>query len=115
MAKNNKNNVEEVLSKIENFSDKYRSIAKKLHQIILEANSGLKPRLWYGMPGYAKSDDSAVLCFFREDKYISFGFTENAIFESNSKTNLMSSAWFLSELDEATENEIKRLVKIATK
>jgi len=111
---NKKNNVEEVVNKINAFSKEYRSIAKKLHKIILEANPELCPRLWYGMPGYAKSDSSAVLCFFREDKYVSFGLTESAEVEPEGKTQLMNSAWFLEKLDSATEEKIKKLVKKAT-
>lgn len=111
---NKKNNAEEVVSKIDSFSDKYRATAKKLHKIILEANPDLCPRLWYGMPGYAKSDSSAVLCFFREDKYMSFGFTESATVEPEGKTQLMNSAWFLAKLDSETEEKIKKLVKKAT-
>lgn len=54
---------EEVLAKIAQFSTENKPLAKRLHELIMEAAPTLHPRLWYGMPGYAKTKDSAVLCF----------------------------------------------------
>jgi hypothetical protein len=106
----------EVLEKIAAFSDKYRPIAERLHTVIMSAGH-LYPRKWYGMPGYAKSKDGPVLVFFREDTYISFGLSESAHFsELQSKSaKLVSSAWFLTHLDEATEKEIVCIVQEAIK
>ncbi|CAA0119871.1 Uncharacterised protein [Mycolicibacterium vanbaalenii] len=58
----------------------FRDVASRLHEIIMKAAPELKPRLWYGMPGYAKSKSSPVICFFRvdADDYVSFGLTEKA-------------------------------------
>jgi hypothetical protein len=95
----------------------FRDIALRLHEIILEAAPDLKPRLWYGMPGYAKASSSPVICFFRvdADDYVSFGLTEKAVLapEEGSADKLIGSAWFLTELDEPTEARIASIVSRA--
>ena len=65
----------EVFTKIKQYEDKDFPEAGRIHALIMKANPSLCPRLWYGMPGYAKTKDSAVLCFFRKDTLISFGIT----------------------------------------
>ena len=92
-------------------------VATRLHDVILAASPELKPRLWYGMPGYATSAKSPVLCFFRvdDDHYVTFGLTEHAHHEPepDSGHQLMSSAWFLTALDEPTEARITDIVRRA--
>ncbi len=102
----------EVLNKLTQFSDTNKSIASRMHELIMEADPTLQPRLWYGMPGYAKTKDSAILVFFREDEYMTFGLTENARFNPNTETSnqLMPSAWFFTKLDEPTERKIIAIV-----
>ena len=106
----------EVLDKLAEFSDMNKTLAERLHRTIMEAAPALHPRLWYGMPGYAKTKDSAVLCFFREDeKYMTFGFTESVAVkpEAGATDQLIPCAWFLTELDEATERKIAQIVRNA--
>ncbi len=43
-----------VLAKIAEMREPDRAMAKRLHTIIRESAPGLSPRLWYGMPAYAK-------------------------------------------------------------
>ena len=111
---NTKNNSaeSEVLAKIAKFSDQFRPIGERLHTLIMNA-APLVPRTWYGMPGYAKTKDGPVLVFFREDKYVSFGLTENAALIHSETSKLMNSAWYLTSLDEATEAEIVEIVQRA--
>lgn len=45
----------------------YRDVASRLHEIIMRSAPHLKPRLWYGMPGYAHAKSKPVICFFRVD------------------------------------------------
>lgn len=106
----------EVEAKIAQFSDKNKELANRMHELILEANPSLCPRLWYGMPGYAKTKDSAVLVFFREDEYMTFGLSETAHFEvpTGDDSRLMPSAWFFTELNTTTEETIRSIVKQAT-
>jgi hypothetical protein len=106
---------QEVLAKLSEFTDKNKANALKIHALIMEADPTLCPRLWYGMPGYAKTKDSAVLVFFREDEYMTFGLTENANFKANSDSDdlLMPSAWFFTELNDSTERKIVEIVRSA--
>jgi hypothetical protein len=92
-------------------------VATRLHQVIMEAVPELHPRLWYGMPGYAASKKSPVLCFFRvdDDRYVTLGLSEHAHHEPDDASGhqLMASAWFLTELDDATEAHIADIVRRA--
>lgn len=102
-----------VLEKIAGWSEPYSAMGERIHQIILEAAPQLRPRLWYGMPGYAKG--GPVLVFFRVDDYMSFGLTEkaNISLEDGATDQLIPSAWFLTELDEPTEERIAAIVRKA--
>ncbi|HSP28567.1 MAG TPA: DUF1801 domain-containing protein [Ilumatobacteraceae bacterium] len=95
----------------------FNDVAARLHEVILEAAPQLQPRLWYGMPGYAMSKKSPVLCFFRvdDDRYVTFGLSEHAHHEPEHGAGhqLMGSAWFLAELDEPTEARIAEIVRRA--
>jgi hypothetical protein len=104
-----------VLAKIAAMPEHYRAIGERLHEIILHSAPGLQPRVWYGMPGYAKSHDSAVICFFRADKYMTFGLTEKANFthEKGVPHQLLESAWFFTALDAATEAKVSAIVRKA--
>src|SRR5437879_4350219 len=52
-----------VLAKIAEMREPDRTMGKRLHAIIKESAPVLSPRLWYGMPAYAK--DGKVVCFFQ--------------------------------------------------
>src|SRR2546425_3873206 len=52
-----------VLAKIAEMPEPDRAMAKRLHAIIKASAPALSPRLWYGMPAYAK--DGKVVCFFQ--------------------------------------------------
>lgn len=96
----------------------FRDVAARLHEIIRAAAPDLQPRLWYGMPGYAATKSSPVLCFFRVDgdDFVTFGLTEHAHHEPDPGAGhlLMPSAWFLTEIDSATEARIADIVRRAT-
>src|SRR5213593_3047361 len=56
-ARANKNKAEgdsDVLAKIAEMPEPERAMAKRLHAIITASAPALAPRLWYGMPAYAK-------------------------------------------------------------
>ena len=105
--------VQDVVTKIENFSDTYRAIGKQLHELITTTAPQLQPRLWYGMPGYALKSDGPVVLFFREDKYVSFGLTENTnLTEIGSiEDGLVGSAWYLTSLNEDAKAMIADIVR----
>lgn len=108
--------VQDVLSKIETFSDAYRSIGMRLHELIMETAPQLQPRLWYGMPGYALKAGGPVVLFFREDKYVSFGLTDSTNLSKlgNPANELVGVAWYLSALNDATEARIVEVVQRIT-
>src|SRR5437667_2982014 len=70
-----------VLAKIAEMPEPDRTMGKRLHAIIKESAPALSPRLWYGMPAYAK--DGKVICFFQaaqkfKTRYATFGFSDKA-------------------------------------
>lgn len=106
----------EVLAKITHYTEKGFPEASRIHELIMEANPGLQPRLWYGMPGYAKSKDSAVLCFFRKDAYITFGITESVDIPSLAAEGefIVPSAWYVTNLTAEVEQKMTDVVRKAT-
>ncbi len=105
----------EVLAKIKQYEDKDFPEASRIHDLIMQANSNLCPRLWYGMPGYARTKDSAVLCFFRKDTFISFGVTESVDIQSLGSGAIVPSAWYIVDLTKDAEQKISDIVTRVTK
>ncbi len=102
-----------VLAKIGEMREPDRTMAKRLHAIIKEAAPGLSPRLWYGMPAYAKDDK--VVCHFQsaakfKTRYATFGFSDKANLDEG---NMWPSAFALKGLTPAEEARIAALVKKA--
>lgn len=112
-GKKDADNLAAVLEKIPKMFGSRTAIGERLHEIIMGAAPELKPRLWYGMPGYAK--DGPVLVFIRMDDYVTFGITEkaNIELEAGATDQLIPNAWFLTELDTATEVKIADIVRQA--
>src|ERR1700682_4288125 len=52
-----------LLAKLAEMPEPDRAMGKRLHAIIKASAPALSPRLWYGMPAYAK--DGKVVCFFQ--------------------------------------------------
>ena len=70
-----------VLAKIAGMREPDRTMGKRLHAIIKASAPALSPRLWYGMPAYAKDDK--VVCFFQDaqkfkTRYATLGFSDKA-------------------------------------
>src|SRR5579875_2260214 len=53
----------DVLAKIAEMQEGDRTLATRIHEIVKAHAPELSPRLWYGMPAYAK--DGKVVCFFQ--------------------------------------------------
>ncbi len=102
-----------MLAKIAAMPAPYRAMGERLHALILQSAPALRPTVWYGMPGYAK--EGPCLCFFRVDKFMTFGLTEKAHFTRapNALDQLMECAWFFTELDAATEAKLAAIVRQA--
>ncbi|MCD2185838.1 DUF1801 domain-containing protein [Actinomycetospora soli] len=103
-----------VLEKIAAMPEPYTTIAARLHETILAAAPRLKPRIWYGMPGYATGRSTPVLVFFRlDDGVMSLGLSDKATVERERGTTLRPSAWYLDDVDDATLARIADLVRTA--
>jgi hypothetical protein len=102
-----------VLAKIAEMSEPDRTMGQRLHAIIKTRAPALSPRLWYGMPAYAK--DGKVVCFFQsaekfKTRYASLGFSDEAKLDEGA---LWPVAFALKELTAAEEAKIGALVKKA--
>lgn len=106
---------QEVLAKIKQYEEKGFPEAGIIHDLIMAANPNLHPRLWYGMPGYAATKDSTVLCFFRKDALVTFGVTESAAIDRlREDSSFTASSWFITDLDELAKKMITQIVIDAT-
>jgi len=90
-----------------------RAIGERLHAIIKANAPALSPRLWYGMPAYAK--DGKIVCFFQsaqrfKTRYATFGFMHEANLDEGA---MWPTAFALKELTAAEEARIGALVKKA--
>jgi len=102
-----------VLAKIAGMPEPDRSMGKRLHVIIKASAPALSPRLWYGMPAYAK--DGKLVCFFQpaqkfKTRYATFGFSDKANLDEGA---MWPSAFALKGLTAAEEARIAALVKKA--
>jgi hypothetical protein len=103
----------EVLAKLTEMPDSDRAIGERLHAIIKASAPSLSPKLWYGMPAYAK--DGKVVCFFQgahkfKTRYATFGFNESANLDEGT---MWPTAYALTTLTDADEAQISALVKKA--
>jgi len=108
-------NLQQVLQKIAGMDEPARSVMQRMHSVIVAAAPELKPRIWYGMPGYAMSAGSPVLVFFRNDERMSLGVSEKVTFKPAGGRDglLMPAAWYFEDLDEATDKRVAEIVRAA--
>ena len=102
-----------VLAKIAAMPEPDRARGKRLHAIVRASAPSLEPKLWYGMPAYAK--DGKVVCFFQsaqkfKTRYATFGFSDKATLDEG---RMWPTAFALKELSAADEARIGALVKKA--
>ena len=103
----------DVLAKIAEMPEPDRAMGERLHAVIKASAPALSPRLWYGMPAYAK--DGKVVCFFQsaqkfKTRYATFGFNDTANLDEGT---MWPTAFALTELTAADEARIAALVKKA--
>jgi len=102
-----------VLAKIAAMREPDRALGKRLHAIIRASAPALSPKLWYGMPAYAKDDK--VVCFFQSaqkfnTRYATLGFSDKANLDEGA---LWPTAFALKKLTATEEARIDALVKKA--
>ena len=103
----------DVQAKIAEMAEDDRSIAARIHELILTTAPGLVPRTFYGMPAYAK--DGKVICFFQAKskfkvRYSTLGFQPDAGLDDG---EIWPVAFAVTSLTSAGEKRIAELVKRA--
>ncbi len=105
-----------VLEKIAKMSEPDRSMAKRVHAVIMNAAPSLTPRLWYGMPAYAlPGKDGKVVCYFQDAgkfkvRYATLGFSDRGRLDEG---NMWPVVYALKTLGPSEEARITSLVKRA--
>ncbi|MBB6343715.1 uncharacterized protein YdhG (YjbR/CyaY superfamily) [Nonomuraea muscovyensis] len=103
----------EVLAKIAEMEGADRVLAERLHDIVKANAPALSPKLWYGMPAYARN--GKVVCFFQsaqkfKSRYATLGFNDLANLDEGT---MWPTAFALTELTAADEARIGALIKKA--
>ena len=105
--------VSAVLAMIAAMPEPDRILGERLHAIVAASAPALAPKLWYGMPAYAK--DGKVVCFFQsaqkfKTRYATFAFMHEANLDDGA---LWPTAFALTALTAVEEAKIGALVKKA--
>ncbi len=103
----------EVLATLAALTGSDRVLGERLHALIKSNAPELAPRLWYGMPAYAKN--GKVLCFFQaaqkfKTRYATLGFMHDAQLDDGA---FWPVAFALKEINAAEEATIVALLKKA--
>lgn len=103
----------DVVAKIAEMQDSDRVMAERIHAVVKASAPGLAPKLWYGMPAYAR--DGKVVCFFQsaekfKARYATLGFSDQAHLDEGS---MWATSYALPKLTAADEARIAALVKNA--
>lgn len=104
-----------VLATIAAMPEHDRALGERLHSIVRAAAPSLTPRLWYGMPAYAK--DGKVICFFQaaakfKTRYATVGFMHDAKLDDGA---MWPTAFALKDLPAAEEAMLCALVRRAVR
>jgi uncharacterized protein YdhG (YjbR/CyaY superfamily) len=100
----------DVLAKIDEMTEPDRSIATRVHELVLGVAPTLVPRTWYGMPAYYK--DGKCICFFQaaakfKVRYATLGFQPDAALDDG---DMWPNAYALIAITPETEARITELV-----
>ena len=103
----------DVLAKIAEMSEPDRVIAERLHAVIKANAPALTPKLWYGMPAYARN--GKVVCHFQsaakfKTRYAVLGFSDEANLDEGA---MWPTSFALTTLTADDEGRIGALVKQA--
>jgi uncharacterized protein YdhG (YjbR/CyaY superfamily) len=104
----------DVRAKIAEMPADDRTLATRIHEIVLASAPELVPRTFYGMPAYAK--DGKVICFFQSKakfkvRYSTLGFQHDARLDDEGE--MWPVAFAVVKLTPANEKRIAELVKKA--
>ncbi|CAG6396140.1 DUF1801 domain-containing protein [Streptomyces cocklensis] len=103
----------DVVEKIAEMQDSDRIMAERVHAVITANAPSLAPKLWYGMPAYAR--DGKVVCFFQsaekfKARYATLGFSDQANLDDGT---MWPAGFALTEVTPEVEQRIAALVKQA--
>lgn len=104
---------QDVLAKIAEMADTDRAMAERVHAVVTATAPNLAPKLWYGMPAYAR--DGKIVCFFQsagkfKSRYATLGFNDEAKLDDGP---MWASAFALTEVTPEVEERIAALVRRA--
>ena len=104
---------QELLARVAELPEAERKTAERIHAIVREAAPDLAPKLWYGMPSYARG--GKVVVFFQAaskfgTRYSTLGFNDLAALDDGS---MWPVAYAVTKLTEADEKRIADLVRRA--
>ena len=102
-----------VLEKIAEMTERDRAMAERIHAIVRANAPELTPRLWYGMPAYAKN--GKLVCHFQpaqkfKTRYATLAFSDNANIDDG---EMWPVSFAVTKLTAAVEARIAALVKKA--
>lgn len=102
-----------VRAKIAEMSGDDRALAERVHALVREHAPTLEPKLWYGMPAYARA--GKVVCFFQaaskfKVRYATVGFSDAAKLDDG---DVWPVAFALTTLSDAARARLADLVRRA--
>jgi len=102
-----------VLAKLSEMQESDHALGERIHALIKASAPSLTPKLWYGMPAYAR--DGKIVCFFQpahkfNTRYATLGFNDSANLDEG---DFWPVAFALKDLTAADEARISELVKKA--
>jgi uncharacterized protein YdhG (YjbR/CyaY superfamily) len=103
----------EVRAKIAELTGEDRDLAERVHAAVRAAAPQLTPKLWYGMPAYARQ--GKVVCFFQaagkfKARYATLGFGDAAALDDGA---MWPTAFALRGWTDAVEERVRALVRQA--
>lgn len=103
----------DVRAKIAEMPKSDSEIALQVHELVTETAPELIPKLWYGMPSYAR--DGKIVCFFQDaakfdSRYPTLGFNDTAKLDDGT---MWPTAFALTDFTAANKDAIRKLVEKA--
>ena len=104
----------ELRAKIAEMAEPDRTLAERVHAIVMASAPDLAPKTWYGMPAYANRDGK-IVCFFQaaskfKVRYATLGFQPDANLDDGA---MWPTSFALLELTPEVEARIAALAKRA--
>lgn len=104
---------EQIQLKLAEMSKADKTLALKVHKLVLATAPQLEAKTWYGMPAYYLNDK--VICFFQaaskfKVRYCTFGFQESANIDDG---EFWPTSFAITAMTPEVEKKISKLVKKA--